>query len=100
MSFNKQEEAELRELLQWWRRWKKDPLAHIVSRPVFKGPRKNTGVVISEALLERAMRKAKRDRARTRGSMSGLVELLLWQYIGQPSDVLDLDAIEDIQKPD
>jgi hypothetical protein len=57
-------------------------------RPVFKGERKNTGVLVNREILDRAAAKAKTEKARTGGSLSSLVELLLWFYVGSPDELL------------
>lgn len=62
------------------------------SRPMFKGRRKNTGVHVNEEILKRATEKQEREKARTGGSLSKLVELLLWKYVGSPADVLEHDS--------
>lgn len=58
-------------------------------RPRFKKPRVNSGVLLCEAVRERALEKAKLNPDATGGSLSGLIEVLLWRYIGSPSDVLE-----------
>jgi hypothetical protein len=63
------------------------------SRPVFKGgpkSRRNTGFNIHKEILNRAPKKVEKDRVRSGGSMSRLVELLLWEYIGRPEDLLEM----------
>lgn len=58
-------------------------------RPRFRKPRTNSGILLNEAIRKRALEKAKADPDATGGSLSGLVELLLWRYIGSPSDVVE-----------
>ena len=53
-------------------------------RPLFVGKTKNTGIRVNETILERAVEKSKRERAKTGGNLSQLMEWLLWIYIGQP----------------
>ena len=64
-------------------------LDDIERRPVFKGQTRNTGIKINEELLNRAVQKAKKQRLRTGGSLSGLVELLLWKYLDEPDDLIE-----------
>ena len=56
----------------------------IQERPAFKrGPDTTTKTIrISEELFQDAERLARRQRALTGGTFSGLVELLLWQHLG------------------
>jgi hypothetical protein len=82
-------EDDLKSLLEWWRQKKGSPLGEIQARPVFKGRRRNSGFHVNDTILKRAMEKVKKDKVRTGGSLSLLVELLLWEYIGKPEDVLE-----------
>lgn len=79
---------DLRLMLDSWRSRKERPV--LPQRPIFKGQRRNTGVHCNTEILERAAAKAKAERLETGGSLSMLVELLLWRYIGEPEDLLDL----------
>jgi len=59
-------------------------------RPRFKGPRINTGITIRAEIRNRALARAKADPDGTGGgNLSGLIELLLWVFLGQPEDVID-----------
>jgi len=59
-------------------------------RPRFKGPRINTGITIRAEIKKRALERAKADPDGTGGgNLSGLIELLLWVFLGQPEDVID-----------
>lgn len=59
-------------------------------RPRFKGPRINTGITIRAEIRNRALERAKADPDGTGGgNLSGLIELLLWVFLGQPEDVID-----------
>jgi hypothetical protein len=59
-------------------------------RPRFKGPRLNTGITIRAEIKKRALERAKSDPDGTGGgSLSGLIELLLWVFLGQPEDIID-----------
>jgi len=80
---------DLKALLEWWRQKKSSPLGEIQARPVFKGKRRNSGFHVNDSILKRAMEKVKTDKVRTGGSLSMLVELLLWQYIDSPEDLLE-----------
>jgi hypothetical protein len=57
-------------------------------RPRFKPPRINTGIICNAEIRKRASAKAKADPNVTGGSLSSLTELLLWKYLGCPSDVV------------
>jgi hypothetical protein len=62
-------------------------------RPRFKGPRINTGITIRAEIRNRALERAKADPDGTGGgNLSGLIELLLWVFLGQPEDVIDKAA--------
>ncbi len=83
-----EENTELREMLSWWKS-KGIGLDAIERRPIFKGQTRNTGIKINEELLERAVIKAKKERLRTGGSLSGLIEWLLWKYLDEPADLVE-----------
>ena len=60
-------------------------------RPMFKsGPKgsKNTGVSVSDLILESAREKLKTEPHKVGKSVSQLVEYLLWQYVGSPPDLV------------
>lgn len=78
---------ELLQMLDWWRERKDQSLsdeAPIQERPVFKrGADTTTKTIrIGKELFRDAERKAKKERALTGGTFSGLVELLLWKHLG------------------
>lgn len=81
--------SDLRAVLDWWRERQEETMILSPSRPVFKGDRRNSGFHINAEILKRATEKLKRDKVRTGGSMSLLMELLLWEYIGRPQDLLE-----------
>lgn len=83
-----EEVGTVRDMISWWesRRMRLD---EIERRPVFKGATRNTGININEELLNRAVQKAKKERLRTGGSLSGLVEFLLWKYLDEPDDIIE-----------
>ena len=58
-------------------------------RPRFKGGRVNTGIALNAELKNRAVEKAKSDPDNMGGgNLSGLVELLLWVFLGCPKDIV------------
>ena len=62
-------------------------------RPRFRGPRINTGITIRAEIRNRALARAKADPDGTGGgNLSGLIELLLWVFLGSPEDVIDRAA--------
>ena len=79
----------LKALLDWWKSRPEATVSTPEPRPVFTGESKNTGIRINKTILERATAQAREQRWQTGGSLSQLVELLLWRYIGSPEDVLD-----------
>ena len=52
------------------------------------GKKRNTGIYVDAEVLKRAREKAEHEKIRTGGSLSQLMELLLWQYIGSPEDLV------------
>lgn len=58
-------------------------------RPRFKIPRVNSSFTCNTEIRRRGSKKAKTDSHGTGGSLSSLVELLLWKYLGCPSDVVE-----------
>lgn len=82
------ETGTVREIISWWKS-RRMGLDEIERRPLFKGNTRNTGIKINEELLQRAVEKAKKERLKTGGSLSGLVEFLLWKYLDEPDDLLE-----------
>jgi hypothetical protein len=76
----------LREIIEIYRASKLD-LSLV--RPRFKKPRSNSGILLNDEIRIRALEKAKADPDTTGGSLSALVELMLWRYLGSPSDVVE-----------
>lgn len=58
-------------------------------RPRFKRPRVNSGISINAEIRRRALERAQDDPDGTGGSLSALIEHLLWIYIGRPADVVE-----------
>lgn len=83
-----EEVGTVREMILWWKS-RRMGLDAVERRPVLKGRTRNTGIQINEELLNRAVQKAKKERLRTGGSLSGLVELLLWKYLDEPDDLIE-----------
>lgn len=83
-----EEVASLREIMAWWKS-RKMGLKEVERRPIFRGETRNTGIKINRELLNRALQKAKKERLRTGGSLSGLVEWLLWKYLDEPDDLIE-----------
>lgn len=84
------EESEtLKEIIDWWKSRESAAMEALDRRPVFIGKTRNTGIRISEAILDRAITKAKEEKLKTGGNLSQLLEWLLWIYIGSPDDVVE-----------
>jgi len=83
-----EEVGALREIISWWKS-RRMGLEEVERRPIFKGQTRNTGIKINEELLNRAVQRAKKERLRTGGSFSGLVEWLLWKYLDEPDDLIE-----------
>ncbi len=59
-------------------------------RPKFKGRKVNSGIAINAEVKRRAVERARADPDGTGGgNLSGLIELLLWTFLGCPEDVID-----------
>jgi hypothetical protein len=83
------ENGELAALLMWWRSTGKGgQLMDKLKRPRFVGKRVNTGLLVNEGLKNRAIARAKLENL----SLSQLVELLMWRYVGEPADCVDHDV--------
>jgi predicted solute-binding protein len=77
----------LAQLVEWWREQRENPVPIGASeeRPVFKGPRDATKTVrLSEPMARAAESYARKHRAQTGGTFSGLCEWLIWQALGRP----------------
>lgn len=84
------EESEtLKEMIEWWKSREAAAMEASVRRPVFLGKTRNTGIRVSELILDQAVTKAKQERLRTGGNLSQLVEWLLWVYLGSPGDLVE-----------
>lgn len=86
--FTDGEVEEIRELLRQYKKIRVD-VSSLSRRPVFKGPRTNSGIRCDDVIRRRALAKAQQDSARTGGNLSSLIELLLWEYLGRPEDVVE-----------
>lgn len=80
---------EIEVLKEMIRAYRANRLDMSLVRPRFKKPRTNSGILVNDEIKRRALEMAKADPDATGGSLSGLVELLLWKYIGSPSDVVE-----------
>jgi hypothetical protein len=79
----------LADILDWWRQNQGGYRTSLENRPTFKGKRRNTGLHVNEKILELAAAKVKTDKPWSGGSLSQLVERLLWTYVGSPEELLD-----------
>ena len=85
------ESGELREIVEWWtsRKAATAPLSQV---PLFRKDLeyKITGVRVKREIAKRASEKLRDPEIRSSygGSMSNLIEILLWEFIGKPTDVL------------
>jgi hypothetical protein len=88
--------GELSELLAWWHDTRgegKTPMPekrHTLKAPGSKG-KINTGLLIDQGIKDAALAAARKDPAITGGSLSLLVELLLWRFLGSPGDYIVID---------
>lgn len=58
-------------------------------RPRFASPRTNSGFTCNSEIRRLASKKAQADPHGTGGSLSQLIELLLWKYVGCPPEVVE-----------
>jgi hypothetical protein len=84
-----EESDTLKEMIEWWKSRESAAMEASVRRPVFIGKTRNTGIRVSEAILDRAVAKAKQEKLKTGGNLSQLVEWLMWIYLGSPDDVVE-----------
>ena len=83
---------ELLSMLEWWKDTQQEPTCPTVTvRPYFKRePDVTKTIRLSAELVRRAEQKARyQDKARTGGHFSGLCEILLWEYLGCPDDLIE-----------
>jgi hypothetical protein len=95
------ESGTIPQLIAWWESHvsqDRELPAMEEQRPVIRGnkirngkSKANTGIQIDIEVLERAQAKLKQEAVATGGSLSQLVELLLWRYIGAPQDLVHDD---------
>lgn len=86
--FTDREVEEIRELLRQYKKITVD-VSSLSRRPVFKGPKTNSGIRCDDVIRRLAWAKAQQDSTRTGGNLSSLIELLLWEYLGRPEDVVE-----------
>ena len=79
----------LADMLETWKQHQGAYISTSERRPAFKGKRRNTGLHVNEKILELAAEKVKVDRQWSGGSLSLLVERLLWAYVGSPENLID-----------
>jgi hypothetical protein len=63
-------------------------IGEFTKRPKFKSPRINSGIRCNEEIRKRSLAKAKEMSNETGGTLNSLIELLLWEFIGRPEDVV------------
>jgi hypothetical protein len=99
VKFDESTMRELAELLEWWRARKEAGIdkvtQEIAVRPNFKRGGKSDSVTrsirIGKDLAEAAEKRAKKEKALTGGSFSGLVEYLLWDFLGRDPKFLETE---------
>ena len=74
----------LKEIFDWWKTRKEGEIDLPEIRPNFRrGETVTRSVRIAKNLSEEAEKKAKAERLKTGGTLNGLIELLLWEYLGR-----------------
>jgi hypothetical protein len=87
---NDYQNGRLGHMLEWWNQNQGAFQSTQERRPLFKGKRRNTGLHVNEKILELAIEKVKKDKYWSGGSLSLLVERLLWTYVGEPESLLEI----------
>lgn len=84
------EEADtLKDMVEWWKSRESAMMEASVRRPEFVGKTRNTGIRVSADILDRAVDKAKKEKYKTGGNLSQLVEWLMWVYLGSPAELVE-----------
>ena len=78
----------LKEMVEQYKAHRLD-FSALPRRPRFKGPRVNSGITCNTEIRNRALEKAHADPDGTGGSLSSLIELLLWVFLECPQDVVE-----------
>jgi hypothetical protein len=78
----------LKEMVQAYKAQRLD-FSVLPRRPRFKSPRVNTGITLSDEIRRRSLEQALSDPDGTGGSLSSLIELLLWVFLECPHDVVE-----------
>ncbi len=108
-SLTDEELQTMRDIIQWWneggqktmQRLSSVPVEDLKARPVFPGKKTNSGIRINDRLFRAAVAKAKtpEESPRTGGSLSSLIEILLWGYLGNDERFLKEPKDEGIDRP-
>ncbi|MFC1833560.1 hypothetical protein ACFL2Q_02355 [Thermodesulfobacteriota bacterium] len=92
---------EIMQMLEWWKNRPEEPERRQLPdyRPTFKrgslgSDQSPKTVRLSNELVSRALLKAKTERTRYGTSFSSLIETLLWEFIGCPTDLIEADEPE------
>lgn len=91
--------ADLLAMLDWWMALdkapeqvaqEKDSSVTPKQRPMFlRHPNATKTIRLSKRMIELAEAAAAKEKLLTGGSFSGLVEMLLWEYLGKPDDLIE-----------
>ncbi len=80
----------LMEIVEWWKTRKLENEMSIEPAPKFIRKKTATrSVRLDNGMLEAAEKKARKDRAGTGGTFNGLIEVLVWRYLGCPSKYIE-----------
>ncbi len=87
-------DGELFRMIEEWKAKSDESRALPEHRPVFRSDfdHQITGVRIKSYIWEAAKQKMLTEKVKTGGSMSALIELLLWEYAGRPEEALEGDT--------
>jgi len=90
--------ATLIEMAAWWTEHKDELLQPLpLARPKFrrgKGKTTTRSIRLSKELVRLAEAKAKKEKARTGGNLNSLIELLIWEFLNRPRQLIETDSTE------
>ncbi|MFH1113717.1 MAG: hypothetical protein V1792_07320 [Pseudomonadota bacterium] len=99
VSLTLEELQTMRDIIHWWtsngeetmRRLETVRVEDLTARPTFLGRKRNSGIRVNAALLDAARTKCEKpeEARRTGGSISSLIELLLWKFLDSDPQFLE-----------
>jgi hypothetical protein len=90
----------LLDMAAWWQEHKDKMLMPLpLARPRFRRTKGGTtrSIRLEQAMIDKAIAKARKDPDRTGGTFNTLVEVLLWEYLGRPKDLVEPESTPEDQ---